>query len=204
MKTTFLLALLASSAAAFSMQPQKKSPTSLKSSAFEDELGAQAPLGYWDPLNFCEGGDPEKFDRYRYVELKHGRVAMLAFLGEVVTRAGVHLPGAIDKSGTTFASIPNGWNALAEGGVPKLGTIQLFVFVGILETVIMMDRTGTGEFPGDFRNDSLDYGWDTFDETEQLSKRSIELSNGRAAMIGSLIILIAEGLGVELPLLGQM
>jgi len=68
----------------------------------------------------------------------------------------------------------------------------------------MMDRTGEGEFPGDFRNGSLDYGWDTFDETQQLSKRAIELSNGRAAMIGSLIILIAEGLGVELPLLGQM
>merc|ERR1740136_283304 len=27
-----------------------------------------------------------------------------------------------------------------------------------------MDRTGEGEFPGDFRNGSLDYGWDTFDE----------------------------------------
>jgi len=199
----FLFALLASSVAAFSVQPSKTSSTALRS-AFDDELGAQAPLGFWDPLDFCEGGDPEKFDRYRYVELKHGRVAMLAFLGEVVTRAGVHLPGVIDKSGTTFASIPNGWNALAEGGVPKLGTIQLFVFVGILETVIMMDRTGEGEFPGDFRNGSLDYGWDTFDETQQLSKRAIELSNGRAAMIGSLIILIAEGLGVELPLLGQM
>jgi len=100
----FLFALLASSVAAFSVQPSKTSSTALRS-AFDDELGAQAPLGFWDPLDFCEGGDPEKFDRYRYVELKHGRVAMLAFLGEVVTRAGVHLPGVIDKSGTTFASM---------------------------------------------------------------------------------------------------
>mmetsp|Transcript_14830 Transcript_14830/g.17541 ORF Transcript_14830/g.17541 Transcript_14830/m.17541 type:complete len:205 (-) Transcript_14830:254-868(-) len=204
MKIIFLFALLASSVAAFSVQPSKTASTALKSSAFDDELGAQAPLGFWDPLNFCEGGDPEKFERYRYVELKHGRVAMLAFLGEVVTRAGIHLPGVIDKSGTTFDSIPNGWEALSAGGVPKLGTIQLFVFVGILETVIMMDRTGEGEFPGDFRNGSLDYGWDTFDETEKLSKRSIEISNGRAAMIGSLIILVAEQLHVSLPIIGQM
>merc|ERR1712008_34148 len=129
MKIIFLFALLASSVAAFSVQPSKTASTALKSSAFDDELGAQAPLGFWDPLNFCEGGDPEKFERYHYVELKHGRVAMLAFLGEVVTRAGIHLPGVIDKSGTTFDSIPNGWEALSAGGVPKLGTIQLFVFV---------------------------------------------------------------------------
>lgn len=202
MKSIFLLSLLASSAAAFSVQTQKISSTAL--SAFENELGAQPPLGFWDPLNFSEDGDLEKFDRYRFVELKHGRVAMLAFLGEVVTRAGIHLPGTIDKSGTTFDSIPNGWAALGEGGVPKLGTIQLLVFVGILETVVMMDRTGDGEFPGDFRNGSLDYGWDTFDSDTQLAKRAIELNNGRAAMIGSLIILVAEQLKLELPLLGQM
>jgi len=68
----------------------------------------------------------------------------------------------------------------------------------------MMDRTGEGEFPGDFRNGALDYGWDTFDETQQLQKRSIEISNGRAAMIGSLIILVAEQLHLELPIIGQM
>ena len=78
------------------------------------------------------------------------------------------------------------------------------MFVGILETVVMMDRTGDGEFPGDFRNGSLDYGWDTFDSDTQLARRAIELNNGRAAMIGSLIILVAEQLKLELPLLGQM
>merc|ERR1719491_988688 len=93
---SFFFALLASSAAAFSVQPSQTSSTALRMS-FDNELGAQAPLGFWDPLNFCEGGDPEKFDRYRYVELKHGRVAMLAFLGEVITRAGIHLPGTIDS-----------------------------------------------------------------------------------------------------------
>jgi len=202
MKTAFLLALIASSAAAFSTQTQQKSSTALSASFFDDELGAQPPLGYWDPLNFSENGDPEKFARYRYVELKHGRIAMLAFLGEIVTRAGIHLPGTIDKSGTTFESIPNGFAALSE--VPKLGVVQLFVFVGFLETVVMMDRTGEGEFPGDFRNGFIDYGWDNFDQEEQLSKRSIEISNGRAAMIGSVLILAADQLKIELPIIGQM
>lgn len=68
----------------------------------------------------------------------------------------------------------------------------------------MKDITGTGEFPGDFRNEALDYGWDTFDEEEQMSKRSIELSNGRAAMIGSLLILIADQLHFDLPIIGAM
>jgi len=105
MKTSILLPFFASSAAAFSIQPQKISSTALKSSVFEDEVGAQPPLGFWDPFNFCEDGDQEKFEKYRFVELKHGRVAMLAFLGEVVTRAGIHLPGTIDKAGTTFDSM---------------------------------------------------------------------------------------------------
>jgi len=202
LKTSFLFALLASSAAAFTIPTEKKTSSALKASFFEDELGAQAPLGYWDPLNFSEGGDPEKFARYRYVELKHGRIAMLAFLGEMVTRAGIRLPGAIDKAGTTFESIPNGYAALS--AVPALGYIQVGLFVGFLETVVMMDRTGEGEFPGDFRNGFLDYGWDNFDEEEQLSKRSIELSNGRAAMIGSVLILAADQLKIELPIIGQM
>jgi hypothetical protein len=32
----------------------------------------------------------------RYVEIKHGRVAMLAVLGHIVTTAGVRFPGDID------------------------------------------------------------------------------------------------------------
>merc|ERR1719438_518601 len=135
MKFVFSLALagLFGCACAFAPATRNVAYKTKASMSFEDELGAQPPLGYWDPLNFSEDGDPEKFARYRYVELKHGRIAMLAFLGEIVTRAGIHLPGAIDKSGTTFDSIPNGWAAIQE--IPKLGAIQLLLFVGFLETV---------------------------------------------------------------------
>merc|ERR1719384_1805283 len=99
-----VLAALLGSAAAFSPSTMKKSTTALK--AFESELGVQDPLGFWDPLNLLEGADQERFDPLRYVELKHGRISMLAFLGQIVTRYGIHLGGTIDKAGTTFDSIP--------------------------------------------------------------------------------------------------
>lgn len=51
--------------------------------SFENELGAQAPLGFWDPLYWLEDADQERFDRLRYVEIKHGRICMLAVLGHI-------------------------------------------------------------------------------------------------------------------------
>ena len=56
------------------------------SSAFETELGVQPPVGFWDPLGFTKTEDAASFRRRRYVELKHGRVAMFACLGYIVTR----------------------------------------------------------------------------------------------------------------------
>eukprot|EP00446_Apocalathium_sp_SHHI-4_P011122 CAMPEP_0177212588 /NCGR_PEP_ID=MMETSP0367-20130122/32716_1 /TAXON_ID=447022 ORGANISM="Scrippsiella hangoei-like, Strain SHHI-4" /NCGR_SAMPLE_ID=MMETSP0367 /ASSEMBLY_ACC=CAM_ASM_000362 /LENGTH=147 /DNA_ID=CAMNT_0018661871 /DNA_START=33 /DNA_END=472 /DNA_ORIENTATION=- len=54
-------------------------PTAVK--AFEGELGVQPPTGFWDPAGYCSDGDAKEFYRRRRVELKHGRVAMLATIG---------------------------------------------------------------------------------------------------------------------------
>ena len=164
-----ILASLIASAAAFAPSQVAKSSTSLN--AFEGELGVQPPLGFFDPLGLLDDADQDRFDRLRYVELKHGRVCQLAFLGNIITRAGVHLPGDIDYSGTSFTSIPDGWAAV--GAIPQAGLLQIIAFVGFLELFVMKDITG-GEFPGDFRNEALDFGWDTFDEETKLSKRGIE------------------------------
>merc|ERR1711957_1070050 len=195
MGKTAIFASLIASACAFA--PAKNAaPTSVATNmAFEDELGAQPPLGFYDPLDLVGDGDQEKFDRLRYVEIKHGRISMLAVVGYLVTEAGVRLPGSIDTAGTKFADIPSGFDAIS--AIPSAGLAQLVAFVGFLELAVMKDITG-GEFVGDFRNESLDYGWDTFDEETKLSKRAIELNNGRAGMAGILALMVHEKLGVSL------
>jgi len=194
-----ILAAAAGSAAAFAPAQKAVSTTSLQ--AFEDEVGSQAPLGFFDPLGLVADGDTDKFERLRYVEIKHGRIAQLAFLGRTVTQAGIRLPGDIDYSGTSFDSIPAGFGALS--AIPQAGLIQMVAFVGFLELFVMKDITG-GEFVGDFRNDSLDFGWDTFDEETKLQKRGVELNNGRAAMMGILGLMVHEQLGTPVPLEGSL
>ena len=194
-----IASVLAGSAAAFAPAALPKASTALN--AFESELGVQDPLGFFDPLNLLEDADQDRFDRLRYVEIKHGRISMLAFLGNIITRAGVHLPGNIDTAGTTFDSIPNGWAAV--DAIPESGLIQIVAFVGFLELFVMKDITG-GEFVGDFRNDALDFGWDSLDEEAQQFKRGVELNNGRAAMMGILGLMVHEQLGGVLPIVGQM
>merc|ERR550532_1321343 len=61
--------------------------------AFENELGVQAPVGYWDPLGFARDGDADTFKRRRASELKHGRIAMLATMGYITPELGIKLPG---------------------------------------------------------------------------------------------------------------
>jgi hypothetical protein len=164
--------------------------------AFDKELGAQPPLGFFDPLGLVKDGDQAKFERLRYVELKHGRICMLGVLGYLVQEAGVRLPGNINYEGLAFSDIPNGFGAISTiGGV---GIAQIVVFIGFLELAIMKDITGEAEFPGDFRNGAIDFGWDTFDEATKLQKRAIELNNGRAAQMGLLALMVHEQLGVSL------
>ena len=188
-----IIASLVASAVAFAPVKQAATTTTLK--AFEDELGAQAPLGFFDPLGLVEDGDQEKFDRLRYVEIKHGRISMLAVAGYLIQEAGIRLPGDIDYEGLAFAEVPNGFAALST--IQGAGIGQIVAFIGFLELAVMKDITG-GEFVGDFRNDALDFGWDTFDEETKMNKRAIELNQGRAAQMGILALMVHEQLGVSL------
>jgi len=204
MKSVIIASLMASAVAFAPAKQAAVSTTSL--SAFEDELGAQPPLGFFDPLGLVDDADQRRFDRLRYVEIKHGRVCMLAFLGQITTRYGAHLPGNIDKAGHSFDSFPNGIKAFfGDDSIPLLGFAQIFGFCGFLELAVMKDIEGKGnEFVGDFRNGSIDFGWDNFDEDTKLQKRAIELNNGRAAMLGILGLMIHEELGGSLPIVGNM
>merc|ERR1712139_694558 len=100
--------------------------------AFESELGVQEPAGFWDPLGFTADGDVASFKRRRSVELKHGRICMLATMGYITPEITGKLPGALSPSaGLKFEDIPNGLAAL--GKVPFLGWIQIAGYFGFCE-----------------------------------------------------------------------
>ena len=206
-----VFASLVASAAAFAPAKNSARTSVATNMAFESELGAQPPLGFFDPLGLVADGDQEKFDRLRYVEIKHGRICQLAFLGQITTRAGIHLPGDIDYSGHSFDSYPNGIAAvIGPDAIPSAGLLQIVAFVGFLELAVMKDIEGTGnEFVGDFRNGFIDFGWDSLDEETKLTKRAVELNNGRAAMMGILGLMVHEklneiGMVADLPIIGAL
>ena len=93
-------------------------------------VGAQAPLGFWDPLGLLNDADQDRFDRLRYVETKHGRIAMLALVGHMVTTAGYRLPGDIAYN-VPFASVKNGLAAFDD--IPVQGIAQIVAFIGLIE-----------------------------------------------------------------------
>ncbi|KAL7564705.1 hypothetical protein ACA910_010121 [Epithemia clementina (nom. ined.)] len=193
MKTAVFASLIAAASAFAPVSQKASSSTALN--AFEDALGAQPPLGFFDPLGLVKNGVQAKFDRLRYVEIKHGRISMLAVVGYLTAASGTRLPGDIDLSGTAFADIPAGFAAFK--AIPAGGLCQLLFFIGVLEAAVMKDITG-GEFVGDFRNGAIDFGWDSFDEATKLRKRGIELNQGRAAMMGILGLMVHEQLGVPI------
>ena len=190
MKTAILASLVAS-AAAFAPSQQPKATSALEAKPFSTEIGAQVPLGFWDPLGLVADGDAANFERLRYVELKHGRVAMLAVVGYLVTYAGVRFPGAED--------IPCGWAAWQ--ALPLQVIVQMVFTWGVMEAFnrdasdIWGAEAGTSEFKGDFRNGFLDFGWDKQTDEWKLKKRTIELNQGRAAQMGILGLMVHDKLG---------
>lgn len=144
-------------------------------------------------MGLLQDAPQERFDRLRYIELKHGRVCMLAVAGYLTTAAGIRLPGYISNSADLkFSDIPSGLAAFP--AIPGAGVVQLIAFILILE-MGMRDYTGKAEFIGDYRNDHVDFGWDKYDDKTKLRKRAIELNNGRAAMMGITGLVTHEMMG---------
>jgi hypothetical protein len=194
---TFIAASLIASAAAFAPAQQAGRSTQLAGAvgkaAFGNEIGAQVPLGFWDPMGIVEDGDTENFARLRWVELKHGRVAMLAVVGYLVTYAGVRFPGAED--------IPSGFAAL--DNLPGMVWAQTVATWAMMEAANQDQGAspwgtgggGMGEFKGDFRNGALDFGWDKQTDAWKKAKMTLELNQGRAAQMGILGLMVHEKLG---------
>merc|ERR1711935_728260 len=120
-------------AAAFAPAQQSRVSTAINfDERSPDGLGVDpGPLDLWDPLGLAE--DPESFARRRAVEIKHGRISMIAFIGMLVQELGVTFPGSLDLQGTVpFSSVmDNGMGFPALAAVPTFGLCQILLFGGL-------------------------------------------------------------------------
>jgi len=152
-----------------------------------DPIFGGTPEGkIFDPLGL--GADEASLYRRRCVEIKHGRVCMIAFLGmtigpnELITPSHALLSPSLDLH---FDDIPGGIAAI--NAVPLAGWLQIVAVVGLHElTVNKQDYTKVpGEIP-------TFLGFKPEDPAVFKEKQLKELKNGRLAMIAVLGELMAQ------------
>jgi hypothetical protein len=126
-------------------------PLPWTSSEISDQAGLEAlakklnpTVGFWDPLGIA-AGEKETIGWYRHAEIKHGRVAMAAFVGYCVQSNGIHFPcnllapiGGVGPL-ATMPTISFGDIAAAGGpadqwdALPTAAKLQILMVVGFLE-----------------------------------------------------------------------
>merc|ERR1719160_2254039 len=147
-------------------------------------------MGFFDPLGFSTECSEGKLLFYREVELKHGRVAMLATLGLLVgEQFHPFFGGNIDvPSYIAFQQTPlqNFWPAVVAAiAIPEVFSVQTFNDVTTYDEEFP-DRAWTmrnNRIPGDLGFDPLGLQPKTPNEFKALQTR--ELNNGRLAMIAA-------------------
>ncbi|KAH8083434.1 chlorophyll A-B binding protein [Aureococcus anophagefferens] len=99
------------------------------------------------------------------IGIKHGRIAMTAFIGMMVQELGITFPGSINLDGSVQFSdiLKDGMGFAAINNIPKFGLFQIVAFGFIAETAAM---------PA------------TQSRTPRPARATCELQNGRAAMMG--------------------
>lgn len=238
--TAALLLLFGSETAAFVGQPSTSSSKNVLKSSTADELSelkdiavkANPSIKFYDPLNlsgadlFGDGGG-SSIGFLRQAEIKHGRVAMAAFVGYCVQSNGIRFPWSMELDGTSFPSAelspPEQWDAL-----PEAGKWQIILAVGFLE--IFDEMSGThymkGGIPGKYENfaDNKDitphtiplnlfdplklnkrwgdvYGAEATKKEERLI---MEINNGRLAMLGIMGFLSEQTVEGSVPFLSGL
>jgi len=207
------LPFLLGSASAFT-NPAASGRQSVQLSETKDDLTTLGkslnPLvGYWDPLNLADAGFWGQSKEFtigflRQAEIKHGRVAMAAFVGYCV-QSNFVFPWAMTMDGKGFPSTdlspPEQWDAL-----PFAGKLQIVLFVGFLEWYSeLSEGEGSeggqlhytkGGQPGKFPTfDAVPHPvpynlYDPFKFSKNMSEEQkekrlrAEINNGRLAMLG--------------------
>lgn len=158
--------------------------------------GVSEPLGYFDPLGFCAGDASEGRIRFlREVELKHGRVAMLAAIGFALGEqfhplfgGNIDVPSYIAFQETPLQSF---WQTV----IFAIGAVELFSVATFKSPIAIMWRDGKRQvYPElwQLSSDAWSGPYTTFDPlglapSDPAALKEIqtkELNNGRAAMVG--------------------
>jgi hypothetical protein len=224
-----LAAFMAGSVRAFTSNNGASATTALHESKSDLEaLGKQLNpiVGYWDPLGVVDAGywgfnQERTIGWLRHSEIKHGRVAMAAFVGYCV-QSNFHFPWAMTMDGTPFPSTdlspPEQWDAL-----PLETKLQIIIFIGFLEfysentpktgdTSFVAHYTKGGQ-PGKFPDfdavphpvpfnlyDPFGFSKNMSAETKERRLRS-EINNGRLAQLGIFGFLCEQTIPGSVPLL---
>ena len=155
-------------------------------SAFDVEAlpGVTPPLGFFDPLAFSTGASEGRIRFYREVELKHGRVAMLASIGFLVGEQFHPLfGGSID--------VPS-YIAFQETPLQTFWPVVVFA-VSVLEVFSIFSFNspiGGGELwtiRSDYEAGNLGFdplGLKPTGSSELAEMQTKEINNGRLAMLG--------------------
>jgi len=170
--------------------------------------GVTAPLGFFDPLGITTKCNEGKLLFYREVEIKHGRVAMLASLGFLVGEQYHPLFGGnIDvPSLLAFQATPlqNFWPAVVAAlAIPELFSISTFQYP---KNFFRWDETWTMKSPDEMKNlkhwNGRDYqpgdlGFDPLglkpkDAMEFKEMQTKEINNGRLAMMAAAAMIAQE------------
>jgi len=196
--------------------PGRWSGSEISTKAGMEELAKKLNpvVGFWDPLGILDGDlKPETVGWFRHAEIKHGRIAMAAFVGFIVQSNGIHFPWNIQTNfGYDLPTISFGDIAAAGGpgdqwdALPTAAKAQILLVIGFLEmwgetsAALEMDgekhyvRGGKpGYYPtlkGRFPHPVPLNLWDPFGFTKNMSPERkekallAEVNNGRLAMIG--------------------
>jgi len=160
--------------------------------------GSSSPLGFFDPLGFTKDADLNTVKRYREAEVMHGRVAMMATLGYVISESTPTITYGMDVHHT-----------IANNQIPEVPGTVLFPFflaVNIAEALRASKgwvEPGLGPlftlrenyYPGDLGFDPL--GLKPQDAKDFANMQTKELNNGRLAMFA------AAGMCVQEQINGQ-
>jgi len=183
---------------------------------------------YFDPLNLVDAdiynmGQDATIGFLRHAEIKHGRVAMAAFVGYCV-QSNWHFPWNMSLDGSPFPSVELSpemqWDA-----IPANAKWQIILLVGALEiwdessggdenaTHYMKGRQA-GKYPSfQIFRDNIHWVLDLYDpfgfsknmSQEKKDKRlAMEINNGRLAMLGIFGFLSADTVEGSVPLLSKI